>query len=104
MGTNSILNIQAYILFFSVSSSLYETNKTNYLVDISSTIKKPQLFYQEIAEKRDLAIDINNFEIKNNESENLNLILEFSNLIITKSKDIEPEIIEMVNENFWDLI
>lgn len=104
MGTNSISNLPAYILFFTVSSSFYETNQTGNLASISSIISEPQPFNQEISEKRDLALDIHKFESILGEKEKLKVIYEFSDTIISKSMDIEPLIIEMVNENFWDLI
>ena len=45
------------------------------------------------------------YGIENNLSEEeLQIILDFNKLIISNTKDLEPEYSKVVDDNFWDLI
>jgi hypothetical protein len=49
----------------------------------------------------------NNFEgylTQNVDARNILAILEFSNKILRDSQDIDIEFVEIVNQNFWELI
>jgi len=44
------------------------------------------------------------FDLSYAEQEKLDTILEFTQKLISDSKDIDSEFVEIVNEHFWDLI
>lgn len=40
----------------------------------------------------------------NENNEKFKMLLVFSNILVENSRDIDAEIVDLVNENFWDLI
>lgn len=44
------------------------------------------------------------YNLINEDSENMNTIISFSKKLLEQSKDLENEYAEIVNRNFWDLI
>ena len=38
------------------------------------------------------------------ENSQINILFNFASNILSQSKDLESEIVDMVNQNFWDLI
>lgn len=53
---------------------------------------------------RDLLIHHPDYTPQDHETEKLQTIIDFSRKIIENSKDIDSEFVDIVNDNFWDLI
>lgn len=45
-----------------------------------------------------------NYTLQDDYSEKIETILGFSKKIVANSKDLDSEYVDIVNENFWDLI
>lgn len=59
----------------------------------------------DIAEWKDNAFNQSyDYNLHNENMEKINTIISFTKNILEKSKDIESEFVDIVNDNFWDLI
>jgi hypothetical protein len=58
-----------------------------------------------IAEWKDNAFNtLPDYSLPNEEQEKIQTIIGFSHQVLSNSTDIESEYVDIVNENFWDLI
>jgi len=73
-----------------------------------SLIPKYQATYthmKSIAEWKDNAFNtLPDYSLPNEEQVKIQTIVGFSHLVIANSTDIDSEYVDIVNENFWDLI
>jgi hypothetical protein len=58
-----------------------------------------------IAEWKDNAFNtLPDYSLPNEEQEKIQTIVGFSHMVLSNSSDIDSEYVDIVNENFWDLI
>lgn len=103
MGTSS--NIKNLILISAISSSAISLNYQNQTQKSAPSTsakynfeKKQSLVYHSVDDKTDYIINNrgNNQEIEN--------ILSFSKKLIEGSTEMDSEFVNIINENFWDLM
>lgn len=102
MGTNASLS--NLIIMATVSSSLIN-------LGYQSTYLMPNVIVSEISQQTDIAdwkmtaFNLSpQYTILDDEAQKMAIILQFSKKIIEYSVDLDDDIVEMVNENFWELL
>ncbi len=100
MGTNS--NIKNYIIMTALSSSVLSFNyeEVNPLIP---TTNAEYNFENSDSWKYQSIYNAMSFDKGEEITEKENIILEFSNDLISNSSDIDSEFVDIVNDNFWDL-
>ena len=92
------------ILMATISSSVISLSYDS----SDSLIPKYQATYNHmnnIAEWKDNAFNIlPDFSLPNEEQGKIQTIVGFSHMVLSNSTDIDSEYVDIVNENFWDLI
>lgn len=101
MGTNSSLT--NLVVLATISSSVLTLS-----YEMTSSLPKRNVDYefnQDVSDWRNNAFHYsNNYTFLHEFSEKISAVLSFSKTIIENSKDLDSEIVDIVNENFWDLI
>jgi hypothetical protein len=103
MGTETNIRIPYIMLIASLSSSVlslpYELSEN------LPAIKPGYSHINDIAGWKEMAFNTpSDYSIINSDAERIQVIVDFSKNIIENSVDIDNEFVEIVNENFWDLI
>ncbi len=104
MSTNTNSTIKNMIVFISLSSSVLalpydftenSVSEISHINDSQTAIENWQA--NAFNHSSDYIIDAG-------DSEKIRIIIDFSKKILRNSKDMDSEFIDIVNENFWDLI
>lgn len=104
MGTNSNTLLTNWFFLVTISSSVislpYDTS--NFLIP---KVEAKYSHHFNIADWKDNAFNKSpDYNLHNEDSERILTIVEFSKKILKNTIDIESEYVDVVNENFWDLI
>jgi|GEM_PF-1293871 len=103
MLTNT--SIPNLLFLATLSSSVVSLNLgiENYLAPQIEA--KIEFCVDDIADWKDKAFkDSNDYNFRNEDVEKINTIISFTQNLLENSKDIESEFVDIVNDNFWDLI
>ncbi|MEA3446760.1 MAG: hypothetical protein U9R19_18750 [Bacteroidota bacterium] len=104
MLTNSNTSLSNLIIFATLSSSVVSLSH-----DTESYLT-PQTEAQfehhvDIADWKDRAFKESlDYSFHNEDIEKINTMISFTQNLLKNSKDIESEFVDIVNDNFWDLI
>lgn len=104
MLTNSNTSLSNLVILETFSSSVLSlTHETeSYLTPKHEATFK---HYEDIADWRDKAFNKSfDYSFHNEDVEKINTIISFTKNLLDNSKDIESEFVDIVNDNFWDLI
>jgi hypothetical protein len=104
MGTNSSTSLTNFVLLVTLSSSVISLpyDSSNFLIP---QIKTPILYHTDIVDWKDNAFNNStNYSIQNSDTERIKTILGFSQKVLANLTDIDSEYVDIVNENFWELI
>jgi hypothetical protein len=104
MGTNSSTSLTNFVLLVTLSSSVISLpyDSSNFLIP---QIKTPILYQPDIADWKNNAFNNStNYSIQNSDTERIKTILGFSQKVLANLTDIDSEYVDIVNENFWELI
>lgn len=103
MGTNSNSTLTSLILFATISSSVvclpYDTDSliphTNakYVCNVAVSDWKDFAFNQS-----------EDYNLQLNHNSKIQTIIEFSKKLVDNSRDIDQDYVDIVNDNFWNLI
>lgn len=100
MGTTSLTNL---VLFATISSSVLTLS-----YEMNNSVPKCNVDYaysQDVSDWRNKAFHHStNYTFLEEFSDKISVVLSFSKTIIENSRDIDSEIVDIVNDNFWDLI
>ncbi len=104
MLTNTNISLSNFLIFATLSSSVvcfsYETE--NYLTPQHEATYEHHV---NIADWKDNAFNPSiDYSFHNEDAEKINTMISFTKNLLENSKDIESEFVDIVNENFWDLI
>lgn len=101
VSNSTITNL---ILMATISSSVISLSYDSQ----DSLIPKDEATYtimKNIAEWKDNAFNtLPDYTLPNEEQEKIQTIVGFSHMVLSNSTDIDSEYVDIVNENFWDLI
>lgn len=71
----------------------------------------PQKIFTEVHQQsqlsdwKDRAFNLSTqYTILDDETEKINILIQFSKKLMVRSVDLDSEIVDMVNENFWELL
>lgn len=97
---NSLAN---FVILATISSSVL-----NLSYDSNSLIPKMNHAYNcqnYIADWKDNAFNLSlDYQIQDESLVKIQTIVEFSKKVLSNTKDIDSEYVDIVNENFWELI
>lgn len=103
MGTNTYNSLANIILLATISSSVislsYDSDALipemnhNYNFQINIADWKDNAFNQSV-----------DYQLQDENIEKLQTIIDFSKKVLQNTKDIDSEFVDIVNENFWELI
>ena len=103
MGTNTYNSLANIVLLATISSSVISLS-----YDSDSLIPKMnhKFSYQSnIADWKDYAFNHSvDYKLQDESMEKLQTIIDFSKKVLQNTKDIDSEFVDIVNENFWELI
>ncbi len=103
MGTNTTLSNFLIIASLSSSSLINSDYLSNNLFpqkNISGYHLQASMF-----DWKDMAFNTSGqYTILDEETEKIDIMLHFTKNLLTTSVDLESEIIDLVNENFWNLL
>lgn len=103
MGTNTYNSLANIVLLATISSSVISLS-----YDSDTLIPKMNhnyRFQNNIADWKDNAFNQSiDYQLQNESIEKLQTIIDFSKKVLQSTKDIDSEFVDIVNENFWDLI
>jgi hypothetical protein len=103
MGTNSYNSLANFVILATISSSVLSLS-----YDSDSLIPKMNHNYNHqnnIADWKDNAFNLSSdYQIQNESLVKIQTIVEFSKKVLSNTKDIDSEYVDIVNENFWELI
>jgi hypothetical protein len=100
MGTNSYNSLANFVILATLSSSVLSLS-----YDSDSLIPKMNHSYNHlynIADWKDNAFNL--YQIQDENLIKIQTIVEFSKKVLGNTKDIDREFVDIVNENFWELI
>ncbi len=103
MGTIPLNSLSNIVLLVTISSSAISLP---YDLDPLIPNLNHQYNYQtSIADWKDTAFNQSiDYKIPDERMEKIQTILNFSKKVLQNTKDIDSEFVEIVNENFWELI
>ena len=103
MGTNSYNSLANIVLLATISSSVISLS-----YDSDTLIPKMNHnynFQNNIAEWKDYAFNQSaDYKLQSESMEKLQTIIDFSKRVLQNTKDIDSEFVDIVNDNFWELI
>lgn len=103
METNSYNSLASIVLLATISSSVISLS-----YDSDTLIPKMNhnySFHRNIADWKDNAFDQPlDYQLQNENVEKLQTIIDFSKKVLQNTKDIDSEFVNIVNDNFWELI
>ncbi len=102
-NTNTSLSNLLILVTLSSSSLVGLTHETeSYLMPKQEITFK---YSSDIAEWKDNAFNQTpDYNFHDENMEKISVIISFTSNLLEKSKDIENEFVDIVNDNFWDLI
>jgi hypothetical protein len=104
MGTNSSTSLTNFVLLVTLSSSVISLpyDSSDFLIP---QVKAPILYHTDIVDWKDNAFNNStNYSFQNSDTERIKTILGFSQKVLANLNDIDSEYVDIVNENFWELI
>lgn len=102
MGTESNIPIPCIMLIASLSNSVLPLS---YEISNNMPAIKPDYSCSiDISEWKEKAFNTPAYSILNSDADRIQIIFDFSKKIIESSVDIDNEFVEIVNEDFWNLI
>jgi hypothetical protein len=104
MLTNSTTALSNLVIFATLSSSVVNLTHEaeNHLTPQNEASYGHEVV---IADWKDNAFNSSfDYTIQNENSERVDTIVSFTENLLNNSKDIENEFVDIVNENFWDLV
>lgn len=103
MGTNSYNSLANFVILASFSSSVLSLS-----YDSDSLIPKLNHSYNHqfnVADWKDNAFNLTSeYQLQDENLIKIQTIVEFSRKVLGNTKDIDSEFVDIVNENFWELI
>lgn len=101
MGTNS--SLANLVVLATISSSILTLS-----YDMNNSLPKSNVDYEfgsDVSDWKHNAFHHSaNYTFLDESSDKILAVLSFSKTIIENSQDLDGEIVDIVNENFWDLI
>lgn len=106
MTTLSTLSKSALFIFFPLpTTTLSEASSMESLAEIKTSASISQPLYGTYIEKSDeLLLRVGQTMGEDSASRKVKILLDFSNTLVQSSQDLDPAIVQMVNDNFWDLM
>ena len=104
MLTNTNTSLSNLVILATLSSSVVSLNyeTVSYLTP-QHEVKFEH--YVDIANWKDNAFNQSyDYSFHNEDVENINTMISFTQNLLENSKDIDGEFVDIVNDNFWDLI
>jgi hypothetical protein len=103
MGTNSNSTLTSLILLATISTSVvclpYDTDS------LIPRTNANYVCYADVSDWKDSAFNQSgDYNLQFNHSSKIQTIIEFSKKLVENSVDIDQEYVDIVNDNFWDLI
>lgn len=99
--TNQFEGFEEYINIHS------ETTNSNEILTLVPTknisIPLPHSYYESTFKDLDNENYSSAFKLTSKEQENIRTLQEFASSLACETKDIDPEITDLINKNFWDL-
>jgi hypothetical protein len=103
MGTNSYNSLANLVILATISSSVI-----SWSYDSDSLIPKLNHTYEyqnNISDWKDKAFnESSGYQLHDENLVKIQTIVEFSKKVLGNTKDIDNEFVDIVNENFWELI
>ena len=103
MGTSSYNSLANFVILATISSSVISLS-----YDSDSLIPKMNHSYNHqnnIADWKDNAFNLSSdYQLQDENIIKIQTIVEFSKKVLGSTKDIDREFVDIVNENFWELI
>jgi hypothetical protein len=103
MGTNIYNSLANIVLLATISSSVISLS-----YDSDNLIPKMNhnySFQNNIPDWNNLAFNQSvDYKLQDESMEKLQTIMDFSKKVIQNTKDIDSEFVDIVNDNFWELI
>ena len=103
MGTNTYNSLANIVLLATISSSVISLS-----YDSDNLIPKMNhnySFQNNIADWKDFAFNQSvEYQLQDESMEKLQTIIDFSKKVLQNTKDIDSEFVDIVNDNFWELI
>jgi len=104
MLTKTNTSLSNLVILATLSSSV--VSFSHEADDLSTPQLKPEIEnYMEISDWRDKAFNQSyDYNLHDKDVDKLNTMISFTKNLLENSTDIESEFVDIVNENFWDLI
>jgi hypothetical protein len=103
MGTTTYNSLANIVLLATISSSVISLS-----YDSDTLIPKMNhnySFQNNIADWKDFAFNQSvDYHLQDESMEKLQTIIDFSKKVLQNTKDIDSEFVDIVNDNFWELI
>lgn len=103
MGANNYNSLANFVILATVSSSAvslpYDSN------NLMPQKNHNYYFQNSINDLKEMAYNqLTNYQLYNENSEKIQIIIDFTMKIMQNTKDIDSEFVDIVNNNFWELI
>lgn len=103
METNSYSSLASIVLFATISTSAISLSYG--LEPLIPKMNHSYSFPNSIADWKDNAFNQPiDYQLHNEDVEKLQTIINFSKKVLKNTKDIDSEFVNIVNDNFWELI
>lgn len=104
MGNSSNSSLTNLVVLATLSSTVLSLSYDDSTTLIPE-VKPDYAHHMNLADWKDNAFNIStDYTIQDDYSEKIQTILGFSKKILDNSKDLDSEYVDIVNENFWDLV
>lgn len=103
MGTNTYNSLANIVLLATISSSVISLSYDS--DTLIPKINHNYSFQNNIADWKDYAFNQSlDYQLQDESMEKLQMIIDFSKKVLQNTKDIDGEFVDIVNDNFWELI
>lgn len=106
MNSISTLSKPAHFFIFPLSTtSLTEASVVTFPSGQAITEYSGRPLYDSYIEKSNQILsEIGKVIPNDSEESNMKILIDFSTKLIERSQDLDPKIVTMINEHFWDLM
>jgi hypothetical protein len=103
MGTITHNPLVKIVLLVTISSSVINLSYDTY--NLIPKMKHDYSFHFNIADWKDFAFNQSaSYQLQDESMEKIQTIIYFFKKVFQNTKDIDSEFVEIVNDNFWELI
>ena len=104
MNTNLNHQLSTLSIVLSLSSSMTNLDSDNNILEFDK-MNKLDYIQDNIEDWREKAFNSTaNYDLGKDDIDKFDTLVHFTNNLIQKSKDLDSDFVEVVNDNFWDLV